>query len=75
MRALCTYHGQGTQFVDNKHVDRRWLQRMLFNDTHGYGLKAPHALQQALAGDLLLLKGHAYPGNAGWLHVTSSCWK
>lgn len=67
VRALCTYHGQGTQFVANRFADRRPLQRMLFSDTGGYGLKVPDALEQASAGDLLYLKGHNFPGNAGWL--------
>ena len=73
VRALCTYHGQGTQYVANKHADRRWVQRMLFSDTQGYGLKDPSALQQASPGDVLILKGHAYPGNAGGLRWPALC--
>ena len=65
VRALCTYFGQGTEFAANKDVQRRLLQRLLFSNTDGYGLKPSGSLQQASAGDVLFLKGHAYPGNSG----------
>ena len=73
VRALCTYHGQGTQFVANRFADRRRLRRMLFSDTQGYGLKAARVLEQASAGDLLYLKGHAFPGNAGGRRCRDAC--
>ena len=39
MRLLCTYFGAGTEFVENRYADRRPLQRMLFQDTQGYGIR------------------------------------
>ena len=70
VRALCTYAGQGTEFAANKDVQRRLLQRLLFSNTDGYGIKPSGSLQQASAGDLLFLKGHAYPGNSGRCHAS-----
>ncbi len=71
VRALCTYFGQGTEFAANKGVERRRLQRLLFSDTNGYGMKPSGSMQQASAGDLLFLKGHAYPGNSGMVSASS----
>lgn len=65
MRLLCTYFGAGTEFVENRYADRRPLQRMLFQDTQGYGIRDESAVQSASPGDVLYLKGHAFPGNAG----------
>lgn len=65
MRLLCTYFGAGTEFVENRFADRRPLQRLLFQDTQGYGVRDERAVQAALPGDVLYLKGHAFPGNAG----------
>lgn len=62
---LCTYIGAGTEFVENRYADRRQLQRMLFQDTQGYGIRDENKVQRAMPGDILFLKGHAYPGNAG----------
>ncbi|KAK9909505.1 hypothetical protein WJX75_003274 [Coccomyxa subellipsoidea] len=66
MRLLCTYFGAGTEFVENRYADRRPLQRMLFQDTQGYGIRDESAVQSASPGDVLYLKGHAFPGNAGF---------
>ena len=34
-------------------------------DTNGFGVKAQHLVQQAKAWDIVILKGNAFPGNAG----------
>ncbi|BDA42337.1 probable sodium/hydrogen exchanger 4 at N-terminal half [Coccomyxa sp. Obi] len=65
MRLLCTYIGAGTEFVENRFADRRPLQRLLFQDTQGYGIKDEGAVQRASPGDVLFLKGHSFPGNSG----------
>ena len=60
-----TYCGGGTQFLDDRDADRRQLQRLVSRDTGGFRVCRGGAAQQAAAGDLLLLKGHSYAGNAG----------
>ena len=65
MRGLVTYYGGGTQFLEDRDADRRQLQRFVSRDTGGFRVRRGGAVQQAAAGDLLLLKGHSYAGNAG----------
>lgn len=65
VRGLCTYMGMGTEFVRNKHADRRLGSRALGADTGGYALKEGAVPLSAGPGDVLYLKGHSYPGNAG----------
>lgn len=61
--------GMGTEFVRNKDADRRLAARVTGADTGGYGLKEGVVPLSAGPGDVLYLKGHAYPGNEG-NHVT-----
>eukprot|EP00884_Botryococcus_braunii_P001731 jgi/Botrbrau1/11559/Bobra.60_1s0012.1 len=65
VRGLCTYMGMGTEFVRNKDADRRLGARVTGADTGGYGLKDGAVPLSAGPGDVLYLKGHAYPGNEG----------
>lgn len=65
VRGLVTYCGGGTHFLDDRDADRRQLQRFVSSDTGGFRVRRGGAVQQAAAGDLLLLKGHSYAGNAG----------
>lgn len=68
VRGLVTYCGAGTLFLDNQDADRKELQRRVFGgDTGGFGVRRGGKAKQAAAGDLLLLKGHSYAGNAGEL--------
>ena len=69
---LCTYIGAGTEFVENRFADRRPLQRLLFQDTQGYGIRDENAVQRASAGDVLYLKGHAFPGNSGLFYMPAT---
>jgi hypothetical protein len=62
---LCTYMGLGTEFVRNEDADRRLWARTLGADTGGYGLKREDRVLTAAPGDVVYLKGHAYPGNEG----------
>lgn len=57
LRTVITYAGEGTEFVDGAHYDRRWLQRA----------EPPEncPVERAQAGDVVLLKGEAWPDNAG----------
>ncbi|KAK9826679.1 hypothetical protein WJX74_009607 [Apatococcus lobatus] len=65
VRCLCTYLGEGTLFVEDRHVDRQQLQLWLGQDTGGFKLRKNALVHQANPGDVLYLKGSAYPGNAG----------
>lgn len=66
VRALVTYVGAGTEFVDNRHVDRKQLLLSLgVQDTGGYALRRSATVHRAGPGDVLLLKGHAYEGFDG----------
>ena len=40
---------------------------MFGGDTGGFGIRRGGKAKQAAAGNLLLLKGHSYAGNAGEL--------
>mmetsp|Transcript_16719 Transcript_16719/g.36171 ORF Transcript_16719/g.36171 Transcript_16719/m.36171 type:complete len:245 (+) Transcript_16719:327-1061(+) len=64
MRCLCTYVGQGTWFVENRHVQRSWSWQQ------GDLVAAVEdvddsSAQQSGPGDLLLLKGHKWEDNYG----------
>lgn len=63
VRLLVTYAGPGTWYVENRHVQRRWLWRGEGGVAVGPVDEA--AGVQAGACDLLLLKGHGWPGNYG----------
>ena len=65
VRGLVTYCGGGTQFLDDRDADRRQLQRLIGSDTGGFRVRRGGTVRQAATGDLLLLKGHSYAGNAG----------
>ncbi|KAJ9519780.1 hypothetical protein QJQ45_013450 [Haematococcus lacustris] len=65
-RLLVTYLGPGTEFVENRFVERRWSLASGQVDP-SVGHVDAQAAQQAGEGDILLLKGHAWPGS---LHVT-----
>lgn len=67
LRAVCTYWGAGTEYVAHSHVDRRWLGAAAgaLRDEETGLLRSPHAVRAARPGDLVLLKGEAFPGNQG----------
>lgn len=55
----------GRSLWRNRFANRRPLQRLLFQDTQGYGIRDKDAVQRAAPGDVLYLKGHTFPGNTG----------
>ncbi|KAL6762093.1 hypothetical protein V8C86DRAFT_2524902 [Haematococcus lacustris] len=63
-RLLVTYLGPGTEFVENRFVKRRWSLASGQVDP-SVGHVDAQAAQQAGEGDILLLKGHAWPGSLG----------
>jgi Protein of unknown function (DUF1826) len=66
-RTVCTYRGAGTEYVAHSQVDRRWLGLAAgsLRDEETGLLRSPHAVRAARPGDLVLLKGEAFPGNQG----------
>lgn len=67
IRLICTYAGPATEWVRDADVLRENLCRIDVDvDTANRSiLRRPDALQRAQPGDVLLLKGEAYPGNRG----------
>lgn len=67
LRLVTTYVGPGTEFVANGHTDRRHLGHGAFgtSDEASGLLVGPRCIREADAFDVVLLKGEAWPGNAG----------
>ncbi len=67
LRAVCTYEGRGTEFAADDGVDRRRLGHSAGGvaDEDSGLLRCADAVHVAPAGDLLFLKGEAWPGNVG----------
>jgi len=67
VRAVITFVGSGTEYLASEDVDRSWLGHAathLRDETSGL-LRQGAVLRKAAAGDVVLLKGEAWPGNAG----------
>ncbi|MDX6765968.1 MAG: DUF1826 domain-containing protein [Candidatus Methylacidiphilales bacterium] len=67
IRLLCTYRGPGTQWIDDCHADRSKLGPGSGGlPDHLSGLFGPGTqVQEAAVGDVVLLKGSLWQGNAG----------
>lgn len=66
VRLLCTYSGPGTEWVDDAWVQRRAADPEESFDHANRALVPDLSRVRALGeGDVGLLKGHAWPGNAG----------
>lgn len=71
VRLLCTYVGPGTEWVEERDLDRRALglrddpNGSTFEHTNARIVPNPLAIHRANPGDVLLLKGESYPGNRG----------
>lgn len=67
VRVVSTFAGHGTEYLAEEDVDRRWLghaARGVSDETSG--LMRPGArVRRAEAADVVLLKGEAWPKNAG----------
>lgn len=66
LRVVCTYHGAGTEYVRSADLDRRWLGHAAHGvpDEASGLLCASAQVRAASAGDIVVLKGEAWPGNA-----------
>ena len=67
VRIVSTFLGTGTEYLAEEDVDRRWLgHAALGASDEASGLMRPGArIRRAEPGDVLLLKGEAWPHNAG----------
>lgn len=69
LRLLCTYMGPGTLWLPDEHVDYKALQAGKDNQEI---VKDEQQIQQASAGDVVLLKGALYPDANPILHRSPS---
>jgi hypothetical protein len=66
LRLIVTYCGPGSEWVAEEGVDRRYLGCELpLAEANARIAFDPGAVRRAGPGDILLLKGDAWPGNAG----------
>ncbi|HJL18234.1 MAG TPA: DUF1826 domain-containing protein [Sandaracinaceae bacterium LLY-WYZ-13_1] len=67
VRLLCTYDGPGTDWVPDEDVRRENLGRVDvdLDEANRSVLRRPDAIRRTRPGEVLLLKGEAWPGNAG----------
>lgn len=67
LRMLCTYRGPGTLWLDDAHADRSAFD--WDNDDHDAVndkiVRDPAQVGHARPGDVVMLKGHTWPGNEG----------
>ncbi len=68
VRLLCTYVGPGTQWVRNEDAVRGNLGRtdVDLETANRSVFRVPEAVRECTAGDVLLMKGEAFPGNRGF---------
>jgi len=76
LRLLCTYVGPGTEWLPEDSVCRPCLGEATpaGAEANAHIVKAGHRTKQADTGDVLLLKGDSWPGNAnrGAVHRSPS---
>lgn len=67
IRLLCTYTGPGTEWLPNAELVRKNLARTDVDlaTANASVIRKGGALRRCDPGDVLLLKGNGYPGNAG----------
>ena len=67
LRLVCTYDGAATEFIDDAYVDRARLGHAAggLDDLRSGLIRAGGAIDSAATGDVVLLKGEAWPGNDG----------
>ena len=68
LRLLCTYAGPGTEWVPNADLVRENLGRtdVDVDAANRSVIRRGAVLRSCAPGELLLLKGEAYPGNSSW---------
>ncbi|MCG8417056.1 MAG: DUF1826 domain-containing protein [Proteobacteria bacterium] len=66
LRIVRTFGGPGTEYLVNADVDRRWLGAAAHGlaDEESGLLRSPGCVRAAATGDVVLLKGEAWPDNA-----------
>lgn len=67
LRLVCTGFGPGTEWVDDRHVERRWLggRCPAERDPATGMLREGARIECAGVLDVVLMKGELWPGNAG----------
>ena len=69
VRAVCTYVGPGTEWVEERAVSREAVSRHChetsFEAQNALIVRDPARVERANPGDVVFLKGESYPGNAG----------
>jgi hypothetical protein len=66
LRLIVTYTGPGTEYVPDAGVARQHLgQPMPLEEANAAIVPDPGLVRRAQPGDVILLKGEAWPGNAG----------
>lgn len=67
VRVVSTFVGGGTEYLAEEDVDRRWLGHAApgKSDEVSGLLRSGARIRRAEAGDVVLLKGEAWPDNAG----------
>ncbi|MGB1557797.1 MAG: DUF1826 domain-containing protein [Oceanococcaceae bacterium] len=67
VRLIRTFCGPGTQWLPNEAVDRQWLGAAAagLQDPDAALVQDPSAVQTLLKGDVALMKGEGWEGNAG----------
>lgn len=69
VRAVCTYVGPGTEWVEERGISREAVSRHChetsFEEQNALIVLDPARIERAYPGDVIFLKGESYPGNAG----------
>ncbi len=67
LRLVCTYVGPGTEWVDDRHLDRSAFgcEETTFLMANQRIVPCASNIQSARAGDVVLLKGERFPGFGG----------
>jgi Protein of unknown function (DUF1826) len=67
LRLVCTYAGPGTEWVDDRHADRSAMghDEACIDTANTRIVRRGSSIRRAGAGDVVLLKGELFAGNAG----------
>lgn len=67
LRLVCTYAGPGTEWVDDRHADRSAMRHedACIDTANTRIVRRGSSIERAKPGDVVLLKGELFAGNAG----------
>lgn len=67
LRLVCTYAGPGTEWVDDREVDRSAMghEESCFDIANARIVRHGSSVRRAEPGDVVILKGELFAGNAG----------